>query len=160
QIREEQTESFRFDDLYNEQEKRRLDSLEKALDRKHSVGTTANLESDRELAAALNALEPKPVPKDQGRQEIDPMELFRRQMAYADSMAKANDAEQRVEAERLAAIETAEREADERKTLPVSLSASPHAVFNTIMAERHGRMIHAIIDENITGYAGSRLRIR
>src|SRR5690606_33614318 len=69
QIREEQTENFRFDDLYNEQEKRRLDSLEKALDRKHSTGTTGNLEGDRELAAALNALEPKPVPKDQGRQE-------------------------------------------------------------------------------------------
>jgi Protein of unknown function (DUF3714). len=160
QIREEQTENFRFDDLYNEQEKRRLDSLEKALDRKHSTGTTGNPDGDRALAAALNALEPKPAPKDQGRRETDPMELFRRQMAYADSMAKANDPEQRAEAERLAAIEAAEREANGRKTLPVSLSASPHAVFNTITAERRGRMIHAIIDENITGYAGSRLRIR
>lgn len=157
QLREEQAENFRFDDLYNEREKRQLDSLEKALDRKQASG---NAGSDGELAAALNAMQHKPVPAERSRREIDPMELFRQQMAYADSMARANDPEQRAEAERRAAIEAAEREAGERKALRVSRSASPHAVFNTVMPDRGERMIRAIIDENLTGYAGSRLRIR
>jgi len=157
QLREEQAENFRFDDLYNEREKRQLDSLEKALD---SQQTTENAGNDRDLAAALNAMQQKPVPTERTRREIDPMELFRQQMAYADSMARANDPEQRAEAERRAAIEAAEREAGERKALPVSTSASSHAVFNTVMPDRGERMIRAIIDENLTGYAGSRLRIR
>jgi conjugative transposon TraM protein len=78
-----------------------------------------------------------------------------------DSLQKANDPELQSKLDK----EERDRkilEAIERKklsTLKVEKIANS-SVFNTIKREEEGTFIKAIIDENITGYAGSRLRIR
>jgi conjugative transposon TraM protein len=48
----------------------------------------------------------------------------------------------------------------QEKNLPVTKASNSTPAFNTIMPEQHDGLIRAIVDQNITGYAGSRLRIR
>ncbi|WP_345947673.1 conjugative transposon protein TraM [Mucilaginibacter sp. PAMB04274] len=99
-------------------------------------------------------------PEPQGRAEPDPMAVFKQQMAYMDSVGKANDPAykeqlQRKEAsDRLAAIKAAE------VTLPVSKETKPAGSFNTILPQEHAPFINAAVDEDITGYAGSRIRLK
>lgn len=99
-------------------------------------------------------------PEPQGRAEPDPMAVFKQQMAYMDSVGKANDPAykeqlQRKEAsDRLAAIKAAE------VTLPVSKETKPAGIFNTILPQEHAPFINAAVDEDITGYAGSRIRLK
>jgi conjugative transposon TraM protein len=45
-------------------------------------------------------------------------------------------------------------------TLAVHKVAGPSADFNTVMPEPHPELIKVVIDENLTGYAGSRIRLR
>jgi conjugative transposon TraM protein len=81
------------------------------------------------------------------------MATFREQMAYIDSMNKANDP----------AL---------KKKMPVSAEKKPEpglavhkatgtlAAFNTVKPDTPNEFIKVVIDENLTGYAGSRIRLR
>ncbi len=163
QLQEERAEQFRFDELYNEEEKRKLDSIERALKNQRPVsfsGDSENDDQDRALQQALSSLQRKPEPIREATDKTDPMELFRRQMAYADSMARANDPDEqaaRMERERM---EEAKREIENQPRLSVSKYGTDQGTFNTIRPESDNTFIQAIVDENITGYADSRLRIR
>lgn len=90
----------------------------------------------------------------------DPMELFRQQMASMDSVSKANDPELKAERDRMAAVERAESLERAVPRLKVVKELDRSDVFNTVVPERRDHFIMAVIDENVTGYAGSRIRLR
>jgi len=163
QLQEERAEQFRFDELYNEEEKRRLDSIERALKNQRPVsvnGDSENDDQDRALQHALSSLQRKPEPTKEEPDKTDPMELFRKQMAYADSMARANDPDEQAARKERERMEEAKKELENQPRLSVSKYGTGQGAFNTIRPESDNTFIQAIIDENITGYADSRLRIR
>ncbi|OYD42716.1 conjugative transposon protein TraM [Sphingobacterium cellulitidis] len=163
QLQEERAEQFRFDEMYNEEEKRRLDSIERALKNKRPFsinGDLGNDDEDRALQQALSSLQRKSEPTRETPDKTDPMELFRMQMAYADSMARANDPEEQAARRERERMEEAKRELENQPLLSVSKYATNQGAFNTIRTESNNTFIQAIIDENMTGYADSRLRIR
>lgn len=162
QLQEDRAEQYRFDELYNEEEKRRLDSIERALknQRPFSGNEGSGNDGDRALQQALSSLQRKPEPIKETPDKTDPMDLFRRQMAFADSMARANDPDEQAALRERERMEEAKRELENQPLLPVSKYDSGQGVFNTVQPERNETFIQAIIDENMTGYADSRLRIR
>lgn len=163
QLQEERAEPFRFDELYNEEEKRRLDSIERALKNQRPVsvnGGSENDDQDRALQQALSSLQRKSEPTKAEPDKTDPMELFRKQMAYADSMARANDPDEQAARRERERMEEAKRELEKQPLLSVSKYGTNQGAFNTIRPESDNTFIQAIIDENMTGYADSRLRIR
>lgn len=164
QIQEEPSVSSQPESQYNVQEKRLLDSIEQALTGK-GYAEEANAqrnyrEEDRALAEALSALHQPSVPEKPQEEQADPMELFRKQMVLVDSMSKANDPAYQAELRRKKQKEEAGRRAENAVALPVVKSNAAAFAFNTVLPENQERLIQAIVDERITGYAGSRLRIR
>ena len=183
EIGEEKVISQKIPDLYNQMEKRMLDSIEQEMKLKygnkaiaptkaHSFTnikpksqTLKTYDSDREVAAALSKLKrPYNVPTASniggGSGQNDPMKIFREQMSLIDSMGKANDPDYKAEQAREKAMTLAELELKKQKKLSVSKSSIETSIFNTITARTEDTFIRAIIDGNVTGYAGSRLRIR
>jgi len=172
---DEDEQQEELEDLYSRQEKASLDSLEKAFKKsmERSVKDRETgyrppreksaSEEEKALIGLLNSLgQPKPDQTAEGPPEQDPMEMMRMQYLLMDSLQKANDPEHRAEQqrrEREAAIER-ERERMRRNRLTVQRAAGPKGEFNTIKPERERSFIKAILDENITGYADSRIRIR
>lgn len=184
-IEEEQAIRQQVPDLYNQTEKHMLDSIDREMQRKFgTAGGTApkpkpvfpgagpkrsssrDYDADRDLAAALSKLKQQqqvnsnPQAHVAGAAQVDPMKMFREQMSLIDSMGKANDPDYKAQQERNRAIERAELELKNKKKLNVSKSEGATGYFNTIVPESEERFIRAIVDQNITGYAGSRLRIR
>ena len=91
----------------------------------------------------------------------DPMELFKAQMAYMDSISKASDPEVKAEHLRQKELQKAEHLRASQTKLEVQKDASYAAVFNTLLpGKEENQFITAMIDENMTGYAGSRIRLR
>jgi len=92
--------------------------------------------------------------------EKDPMELFKAQMKYMDSVSKATDPEYQAEKQRISEIEIAENKRRSTPKLAVQKDALYSDVFNTLKPGKADNFITAVIDENLTGYAGSRIRLR
>jgi len=181
EIGEEQTGRQNVPDLYNLTEKRMLDSIEREMKRRygsviseprktHTPFTDPNArprqirnyDPDRDLATALSKLKQQPPAPMQttSSAQTDPMKIFREQMSLIDSMGKANDPDYRSEQAREKAMALAEKEMKNQKRLNVSKTSASASLFNTISPVTEGSFIRAIVDQNITGYAGSRLRIR
>lgn len=181
QIQEEQASDQSTGSLYNDREKRMLDSIEKAMNRKYGTATPGNpgsgfpdasvpvrklrspQQQDKALAEALAKMNQRPTLtgyRQPAAAETDPMQLFRQQMALMDSIGKANDPAFKEKQQQQQQAELLEKELKGRKKLAVSKSDAADNVFNTIKADQHETLITAIIDQDITGYAGSRLRIR
>lgn len=186
----DQTAGTDYGSGYSKAEKRRLDSIEAATkarfasngvinDRPGYVANTSRRNNlspqDKALASALSNLgkssnEPgqRRVPNAQYRsqpvasepKEQEPMETFKKQMAYMDSVQKSNDPELRAEAERQKAMTRAEAERGNYKSLAVTKADEDSGLFNSIYAKIETGFIKAIIDENVVGYSGSRIRIR
>ncbi|MBE8714846.1 conjugative transposon protein TraM [Sphingobacterium hungaricum] len=156
--------------LYNEHERQMLDSIDRAMKGKYGAKSNgfpdatlknvnrANDPHERALQQALSEIN---APQRQSTtpqiQQPDAMELFRQQMALIDSMGKANDPEvtqqKGKENEQLTAKHQQSR-------LNVSKTIGMASVFNTVKPDVEETFITAIVDQNIKGYAGSRLRIR
>lgn len=181
EIGEEQTGRQNVPDLYNLTEKRMLDSIEREMKRRYGSAIPEprkthtsftdpnprprqirNYDPDRDLATALSKLKQQPpVPmQPTSSAQTDPMKIFREQMSLIDSMGKANDPDYRSEQAREKAMALAEKEMKNQKKLNVSKTSASASLFNTISPVTEGSFIRAIVDQNITGYAGSRLRIR
>lgn len=174
-IQEEQIASQQPGTLYNEQERRMLDSIDRVMKGRYGAASgesfpdassqepSADREDphDKALAEALAmARKPEqPTVQPQATQP-DPMELFKQQMALLDSMGKANDPEYREEQERMKQAEQLEKEREQQTTLTVTKASGSAAVFNTVTPQHDETFITAIVDQDIKGYAGSRLRIR
>lgn len=154
-----------YNNNYSDQQKRTLDSINEAMKKKFSKPLVSK--QDQAMAAALNNLanrqreqpnyHPNPT---QPAKEKDPMEMFKQQMAYMDSMGKANDPGVKAEKLKQQALAKANAERLNVPVLEVRKTALPSDDFNTIMPESKDAFIMAIIDENVTGYAGSRIRLR
>lgn len=181
EIGDEQTGRQNVPDLYNLTEKRMLDSIEREMKHKYGnriseprkthtsftdpsprIRQVRNYDPDRDLATALSKLKQQPPAPIQhtSSSQTDPMKIFREQMSLIDSMGKANDPEYRSEQAREKAMALAEKEMRNAKKLSVSKTSASASLFNTISPVTEGSFIRAIVDQNITGYAGSRLRIR
>jgi conjugative transposon TraM protein len=182
QLQDDTTAASAAPNLYNDAEKRQLDSLKKAVAAKYENSKTRSLtrnysgfpdasatpvkpikhsSSDQALAEALNRMHSQPTQNNNrgNAQNSDPMQLFRQQMALIDSMDKSHDPDYKAQQKKTRADKQAAATPQE-KSLPVTKASNSTAAFNTIMPEQHDGLIRAIVDQNITGYSGSRLRIR
>jgi conjugative transposon TraM protein len=166
QIQQEQQAEFKFDELYNEREKRKLDSIEKSLS---SAQLSYNISkpyptnsTDKELENILKNLPYQNNEKKESSttKQLDPLDLFRKQMALADSFAKANDPQfmSKEQSEQSQPPQTVQ--GDPFTSLNVEKFSNSKGVFNTIKSDQQKSLIKAIIDENRTSYADSRLRLR
>ncbi|MGJ1363234.1 conjugative transposon protein TraM [Sphingobacterium spiritivorum] len=178
-LQEEQADAEVPNTLYNEQERRMLDSIDRAMKGRYggtqaggfpdatdrSRKTGAADPHEKALQDALAAMK-NPSGKELSAQEQpaqqDPMVLFRQQMELLDSMGRANDPQYRAEQEKLRQAELLAKHQQEQQSskLDVTKASGPAAVFNTVTPEREETFITAIVDQDIKGYAGSRLRIR
>ncbi len=168
-------ESSQIKSLYNEEEKRLLDSIDNAL--KNSglysgaakvsnpisavnqaySSTQAFSKEDEELLKAINQLEGNKKTAPANKYE-DPMDLFKAQMAVIDSISKANDP---VYQEQQQKEKDAPKENTEREVYKVQKSDAAATLFNTVTKEKKRDFIEAIIDQDIkNGTLGARLRIR
>nr|WP_121270947.1 conjugative transposon protein TraM [Pedobacter schmidteae] len=181
-IQEEQAQATETGSLYNEREKRMLDSIDQVMKQRYdgsgvSVGTTrgsayasvrrnnaqaSSFTQDRALADALAKMsKPAPMISPPARPaEQDAMQLFRQQMALVDSMGKAADPESKARQEQNRQREFYKQRQQSEKKLEVSKAVPASSFFNTVTATSDQSFITAIVDQNITGYSGSRLRIR
>jgi conjugative transposon TraM protein len=167
----EKTSNPAFQSSYSDKEKKMLDSINEAMKAKYAqnpAGVTTHKQpanNDQAMLAALNGLKNRqkvsPSGGDlEGAKIKDPMETFRQQMAYLDSMNKANDPAVKAERQKSDALaKVAAQKASEPK-LAVKLADAPSSEFNTVLPEIHPDFIKVVIDENLTGYAGSRIRLR
>ncbi|WP_339867083.1 conjugative transposon protein TraM [uncultured Algoriphagus sp.] len=170
-------ESSQIKSLYNEEEKRLLDSIDNALknsgfysDPTNSSNTvppvtqmTARQQSyskeDEELLKAINQLEGNKTAEPSNKYE-DPMDLFKAQMAVIDSISKANDPTFQEELQKGNEVEDFQK-TTEREVYRVHKSSGTATIFNTVTREKKGKFIEAIIDQEIkNGTMGARLRIR
>jgi len=88
------------------------------------------------------------------------MDIFKAQMAYMDSVGKQNDPAYKAERlKKLAADKAAQEKASEVNYTVVKADGAPDE-FNTVKPPANDQFIMAAIDENETGYAGSRLRLK
>lgn len=159
-IPKEASTNATFKDSYTSSEKKTLDSIDRAMKAKFITPSAGN--SDQALAAKLNVLpRPKPAnPVQPVAKEHDPMDVFKMQMAYMDSISRENDPAFKAEKQkRLNAAKAARQKASEKK-LTVTRAEDTVSDFNTVRPPSENKFITAVIDENVTGYAGSRLRLR
>jgi len=167
-ISPEKTSNAAYNNDYSDKQKHMLDSINAAMKQKFAAGGTVPNErhggNDRALADALNGISKRR--KEQQKQdepppkEKDPMVAFKQQMAFMDSLNKANDPEVKAERLKKEALAKAMAMHSQEKTLKVSRADDNAADFNTLLPEKREAFIMAIIDENVTGYAGSRIRLR
>lgn len=91
----------------------------------------------------------------------DPVSTLRRQMIMLDSLEKSKDPEYiaMIQAEERMKKNKERMEAFLNSTLKVE-KASLNSQFNTISKVKENNFIRAVIDENVKGYSGSRIRFR
>ena len=159
-IPKENSSNTSFKDQYSGSEKKTLDSIDKAMKAKYSQQPLSN--HDQALANSLSAMTRKqrPTAREPAETAKDPMEIFKQQMAYMDSVQKMNDPAYKAEKlKKQQADKIADAKAKEVR-FSVVKADGPSADFNTIKPPSGDNFIMATIDENVTGYAGSRLRLR
>jgi len=144
------------------QQKRQLDSIDSIMRRRFDPKALREPSQDQQMAEALNSLAQRQrhtdAPAVIGPKEQDPMELFKKQMAYMDSVRKMNDPAWQKE-QHEAKIKAANKKTEDKTLSVIKASQAPDA-FNTVMPQTEQQFITAVIDENVTGYAGSRIRLR
>ncbi|WP_295668068.1 conjugative transposon protein TraM [uncultured Mucilaginibacter sp.] len=161
---------------YSNQQKRQLDSIDSVMKRRFSSRPLINQRHswsagnvsgrDRQLADALNNLSSRQKEKQAGQNsavqasEKDPMATFREQMTYLDSVNKANDPAVKAEKAKKEALAKREALRAAEPDLPVRKLNQVSGDFNTVIPEKEIDPIKVVIDENLTGYASSRIRLR
>ncbi|UOE47821.1 conjugative transposon protein TraM [Mucilaginibacter sp. SMC90] len=149
-----------FRDPYSSNEKRTLDSIEKAMKARYAPLPADN--QDKAVAAAIQGMERRrmPAPSKHTVAEPGPMDIFKQQMAYIDSVGKMNDPEYKAQKLKQAAAEQLAKTNVAGPKLEVRKNDSITGDFNTVKPGGNNSFISAMIDESITGYAGSRLRLK
>lgn len=129
-------------------------------------GTSMSKE-DRELAKALSNLQGggntgrvQPSSKSATGKYEDPMALFREQMKLIDSVGKANDPDYKAQKQKEDLLNKVDKQASKMPKLDVAKASNLDDDFNTVQVAKKNDFIKAIIDQTVTGYAGSRVRIR
>jgi len=173
--------------LYSDREKRKIDSITNEIKNRQAQQQASRLaggassymptmqtgdrnsamsETDRKLAQAMNELNQRrarsAADRPTGPQEDDytkQMRMFKQQMDYMDSLEKSRDPEYKASIKRKPKSPKADTTTVKPLAVTKTSSINPR-VFNTIRPQKSELFIKAIIDENIKGYAGSRIRIR
>ncbi|SHM92621.1 conjugative transposon protein TraM [Mucilaginibacter sp. OK098] len=156
----ESTSNPSYHNDYSDQQQKMLDSIA-ANAKSHDVENTG-INRERQLANIINAKVP---PRQRNElppepHEKDPMEVFKQQMAVMDSINKANDPAYKAEKQKRDAADKFAKEKASQVKFTVVRAAQTSDDFNTVLPEKRQDFISAVIDENITGYAGSRLRLK
>jgi conjugative transposon TraM protein len=159
-IPKESSSNTSFHDNYNDKEKKTLDSIDGAMKVKYNKPQLSG--HDQALASAISGMarNQRPLQVRADPKDKDPMEVFKQQMAYLDSINKQNDPAYKAEKlKKQIADKAAQSKAREVKFTVVKADG-PSADFNTLKPPSNENFIMATIDENVTGYAGSRLRLK
>lgn len=118
-------------------------------------------EDSREaLLDLLRSSREEPVPTEMD--DEDPIEMMRQQFALLDSFNRTQDPDYKLQLqqeEEQRSLEEKRRELRESR-LTVKKASGTSSVFNTIKKEKEDGFIKAIIDESLTVFAGSRVRIK
>lgn len=179
---------FTYSDNLNDAQKRYLDSLEYERKRNANIATAnfgnktyynpndrlsspptpqedLDYERSKEIMRMLNeAQNPSAAPvatQEKQQEQYNPVKQLREQMLFLDSLEKSKDPEaQRLKAasDRMKANRE-KREAFLNRSLQVT-KANNLGNFNHISKDQEGNNIKVVIDENIKGYLGSRIRLR
>lgn len=176
-----------YENLYSQREKMRLDSLDYEMGRKaNSVGQKAGYtkggynpnysnsgasssdSKDDELLKLFinsnneNSKSSNQVADYEDERPYNPMEMMKEQYRFLDSLERAKDPAHLEELKRIERQERVEAERLKKKLnkMTVQKSNMPKNGFNTIKPQKDNQFIKAIVDENVKGYAGSRIRIR
>jgi conjugative transposon TraM protein len=161
-----------FNNDYSDQQKKKLDSIQQAMKLKFGTGGNNNirqepqagLSHDRQVAAAIEAMrngQANPLhPVAAVPKEKDPMEVFKAQMAIMDSINKANDPAYKDELKKKQVADKVAKLKQNQVKLSVEKADAISADFNTVLPDKEQAFISAVIDENVTGFAGSRLRLK
>jgi len=170
-LEDEQKDQQNVTSLYSNSEKQSLDSIENTIQERKSPRTAANQsgfkprsqnlsDNDKMLIGLLNQ-EPQEE-KRQPEPQVDPGEMMKKQFEMLDSFEKANDPEQQAKlAKELQEKELQQEVARiEASRFTVQKAELTKGIFNTLKPENSNSFIKAIIDENVTAYAGSRIRIK
>ncbi|RYE27004.1 MAG: conjugative transposon protein TraM [Sphingobacteriaceae bacterium] len=167
---------------YNEREKHVIDSLDAAFKErfgqkqasnvhhnnyKSSQGSNYNSMSkeDMELAKAVTNLKNGNRVREEPNKGAnikyeDPMALFRDQMKLIDSVGKANNPDYQSQKQKEELLNKVDNQAAKMPKLDVAKASNLDDAFNTVQIAKKNDFIKAIIDQAVTGYAGSRVRIR
>ena len=162
-IPKEKSSNAAFKENYSLTEKKKLDSIDKAMKLKY--GDRQNVPdkpaADRTYVEAINRMnrQPKKAVVITAKPD-DPMEVFKKQMAYMDSLGKMNDPAYKAEQQKQLALARKKQLESGQKVLSVGKAGATAEGFNTVAPDKDRSFIKAVIDENVTGYAGSRLRLR
>ncbi|HLT86486.1 MAG TPA: conjugative transposon protein TraM [Sphingobacterium sp.] len=174
---QEVSQNAQYDDLYSSDEKRLLDSIEQARknnalsrsnDFQHAAGfrpRSENIsESDRQLLELLNPSNRNHQQELAGQEQAeDPVDLMKKQFSMIDSFQKANDPDyqKQLALEEQQELQRQQQARIEASRFTVQKAANTKTIFNTVKRDDdHKSFINAIIDEDITGWAGSRIRLK
>ncbi|OJW14299.1 conjugative transposon protein TraM [Mucilaginibacter sp. 44-25] len=161
-----------FNNDYSEQQKKRLDSIRQAMRLKFGTGnhtnsrqeTTTGSSGDQQVAKAIESINRRQAnpshPITSVAREKDPMDVFRAQMAIMDSINKQNDPAYKEELKKKQAADVIAKTKQNQIKLSVAKADAISTDFNTVLPEKEPAFISAVIDENVTGFAGSRLRLK
>jgi conjugative transposon TraM protein len=142
--------------------KKKLDSIDQVM--KVRFSRPRKPASDEAVAKAINQVNSSRKTKTEHFEapvkEKDPMDMFRQQLAYIDSFQKQKDPGFKAEKLKQEKAAQALRDKAAEVKLPVSKADASSDDFNTVKPQKDDPFISAVVDENITGYAGSRLRLR
>lgn len=173
---QEKSGNANYNNAYTDRQKQMLDSINRAIKNKYGVaGAQPNPEvpyhpknarvssDDKAMAEALKGLSNRQTLSQNNstpQKDRNPMEMFKQQMAYMDSINKANDPAYKAEKQNKEAIAKAEALQAKEITLEVHKADGAAADFNTVVPEQKDGFIKVVIDENVTAYAGSRIRLK
>lgn len=171
---------FAYTDNLNEQQKRYLDSIEyvqkngfnqkqsaKGRESYYTPNADAQKQQDdedfnrsMEMMRMLNEGNKSEETK-QEEKEYDPVKGLREQMLFLDSLEKSKDPAYKRQMEAQGRIKANKDKMDEflNSTMQVSKTRNLGA-FNHISKQKENFTIKSVIDENIKGYLGSRIRLR
>ncbi|NHA05490.1 conjugative transposon protein TraM [Mucilaginibacter sp. HC2] len=161
-----------YNNDYSDQQKKKLDSIQQAMKLKFGTANspvggpvqTESVSHDRQVAKAIEAMSRRQAnttgPAESSPKEKDPMEVFKAQMAIMDSINKQNDPAYKEELKKKQLADKAARQKENRFKLAVEKADAISSDFNTVLPAKEPAFISAVIDENVTGYAGSRLRLK
>lgn len=161
-----------FNNDYSDLQRKKLDSIRQAMKLKFGTGnglgnsqvSQSNLSHDRQVARAIEEMSSRqaksPRTAEAVPKEKDPMEVFKQQMAIMDSINKQNDPAYKEELKKKEAADKTEKLRKSQVKLTVEKADAISGDFNTVLPEKQVAFISAVIDENVTGFAGSRLRLK
>ena len=174
-LNEENSSRPTSESLYTDEEKRLLDSLEAELAKsRQEIESSSNpgfkpraenmSEGDKMLLALMSQNNQPQVENAhyENEPQQDPTDMMRKQFELLDSLEKARDPEFQEKLERERQEEAIQEELSRREAsrFTVQKADMTKGLFNTIKPDDSESFIKAIIDENLTVYAGSRVRLK